>query len=116
MEEASPREACGLLLGARTDAGHLITRVAPVPNIAPGADAFLLDPMAWRSEELAARTEGLEVLGVWHSHPSSNAEPSARDRAGAQEGWSHVIFAARGERVVRSFYSRDGRLLEQDLH
>ena len=116
MEETSPREACGLLLGTRTDTGHLVSRLAPVPNIALQADTFRLDPIAWRNKELAASVEGLEVLGVWHSHPNSNAEPSARDRAGAQEGWSHVICAARGERTIRSFYSRSGRLLEQDLH
>jgi desampylase len=116
MEAASPREACGLLLGARSDAGYLVSRIVPVPNISPAEDAFQLDPLAWRSAELAAREEGLEVLGVWHSHPRSDAEPSARDHAGAQAGWSHVICAAKGERAIRSFYSLAGRLLEQDLH
>ena len=116
MRTASPREACGLLLGERTDAVHVVTKIAPIPNVAPAEDAFRLDPIAWRSAELAARQEGLLVLGVWHSHPSSNAEPSAQDSRGAQEGWSHLICAARGKRTMRSFYSRDGRLLEQELH
>jgi proteasome lid subunit RPN8/RPN11 len=116
MKEASPREACGLLLGTRTDAEHLVTRLTPVPNIAHEADAFRLDPIAWRSEELAARREGIEMLGIWHSHPSSSAEPSARDHAGAQEGWSHAISAGRGERAIRSFYLLSGNFLEQDLH
>ena len=116
MKAASPREACGLLLGARTDAGQFVSRLVPIRNIAAAKDAFQLDPSEWRSAELAASQEDLEVLGVWHSHPGSSAEPSARDRAGAQAGWSHVICAAKGETSIRSFYSLDGRLLEQELH
>ena len=116
MRTASPREACGLLLGERTDAVHVVTKIAPIPNVALAEDAFRLDPIAWREAELAARQEGLLVLGVWHSHPSSNAEPSARDNSGAQEGWSHLICATQGEQKLRSFYSQDGRLLEQELH
>ncbi len=116
MRAAAPREACGLLLGTQTEAAHVVTRIVPIPNTSPAEDAFRLDPIAWRRAELAARQESLLVLGVWHSHPNSHAEPSTRDREGAQEGWSHVICATRGERAMRSFYSRAGRLLEQELH
>ena len=113
MDAAHPREACALLVGERTEAGHEIARLAPIPNLAKGEDAFHLDPSSWRQAEFDARAAGLEVLGVWHSHPRTEATQSPRDQAGAQPGWSHVISAAAGPVRIRSYFLSAGRLVEQ---
>jgi len=113
LAAAHPREACALLLGRKTPEGHLVRRIALVPNIATGDDAYELDPLTWREVELEARAEELEVVGVWHSHPRTQATPSARDRAAAQLGWSHAITAAAAPTRTRSYYASSDGLVEQ---
>jgi len=113
LTEARPREACALLVGKRGPDERLVEEVVAINNVAEGEDAFELDPMAWRQAELQARAEGLEVLGVWHSHPRAEAIPSARDRVGAQPGWSYAISGGAEPERVRSFLCVDGALVEQ---
>ena len=113
LAEAHPREACALLIGAKTSQGHLVRRVARVQNISPEEDAYELDPLSWREVELEARAEGLEVVGVWHSHPRTQAVPSVRDRAEAQLGWSHAITASAAPTCTKSYYARADGLVEQ---
>lgn len=110
---ALPEEACALLVGLRTKAGHEVMRLAEISNLAADPDSFRLDPIAWREVERVAREEGLEVLGVWHSHPRATAAPSPRDRTGAQPGWSHAISAADEPTRLRSYFLCGGRLKEQ---
>lgn len=99
--DAIPYEACGLLVGesaAEGAGGRVIRRVTLSENMAAGGarDRFVLDPAHWAHVEQEAAEKGLEVLGVWHSHPSERASaaaaaPSPMDAAGAMPGWSNVI-------------------------
>lgn len=80
---ASPdAEVCGLLLGEGDE-----VRAAPaLANVAPDpARRFELDPAGLLAAHKAARFGGPAVLGHYHSHPSSTAEPSACDAAMALE-------------------------------
>ena len=43
------------------------------------ATRFLIDPADHFAGVRLARQRGLEVIGFYHSHPASPAEPSARD-------------------------------------
>jgi proteasome lid subunit RPN8/RPN11 len=72
---AAPAECCGLLLGR----GDVIARALSTPNVADGADRFLIDPGAHIAARRSARQEGFEVLGFYHSHPRSQPLPSATD-------------------------------------
>ncbi|MEY4239619.1 MAG: hypothetical protein RL339_2220 [Pseudomonadota bacterium] len=93
---ASPREACGLLLGE----GGVIRQALPVRNIAPDPlRHFELDPAALIAAHRAARIGGPQVLGYYHSHPTGSTQPSATDRASASgDGriWAIVAGAAIG--------------------
>lgn len=110
-----PRESCGLLLGRRrsrrgsrapglasppSGGGRHVIRVEHVSrarNLSPEPErAFELDPGDLVAADAAARARGLEVVGVWHSHPGSPPRPSARDREHAWSGWSHLIVAVTG--------------------
>ena len=76
--EAAPDECCGLLLGL----GDEIVDVFRARNIAVDpATRFLIDPADHFAARRAARERGLEVVGFYHSHPRSPADPSARDGA-----------------------------------
>lgn len=71
--------------------------VSRARNLSPEPDhAFELDPGDLVAADGAARARGLEVVGVWHSHPGAPPLPSARDREHAWTGWSHLIVAVSG--------------------
>lgn len=77
---AHPQECCGILLGT---AGH-ITSAKPAPNVHPTPQThFEIDPQTLLDAHRAARADGPQVLGYYHSHPHGPDEPSATDRAEA---------------------------------
>lgn len=78
----APRECCGLLVGT-TDS---ILRSVRARNREARATRYLIDPEDHFAAVRAARTDGLEVVGAYHSHPSSAAVPSATDLAEANSG------------------------------
>jgi desampylase len=72
----APRESCGILIG--TD--DRIEQAVEARNIADRpATRFLIDPRDHLAALKAARARGLDVVGFYHSHPRSAAEPSATD-------------------------------------
>ena len=86
--ETAPDECCGLLLGpivASSRFGRTVADVvdaSPARNIADDPTSrFFIDPADHFSAIRTARGRGLEVVGFYHSHPHSPAEPSARDLA-----------------------------------
>jgi proteasome lid subunit RPN8/RPN11 len=74
--DARPEECCGLLIGH----GIAVTTAVAVPNVAATRETrYELDPAAYIRTRREARTRGLDVLGFYHSHPLSAAEPSLTD-------------------------------------
>ncbi|MBA3609990.1 MAG: M67 family metallopeptidase [Rubrobacter sp.] len=58
----------------------MISKVCPVPNVAPDARvAFRMDPEVQLSTMREIRDGGLEITGTYHSHPRTSAIPSDRD-------------------------------------
>jgi proteasome lid subunit RPN8/RPN11 len=93
--DAAPHECCGLLLGR----GHDITDAIRTRNIAEAPEThFLIDPEDHIVARREARARGLDVVGFYHSHPRSPAEPSERDRAECSyEGHLYLIVSVRAE-------------------
>ena len=77
--EARPAECCGVLIGT----GDEIVDAVRIRNLARDLDRYLLDPREHIEARRDARRRGLEVLGFYHSHPGTIAEPSATDLAEA---------------------------------
>ena len=93
VRSAYPREACGFLLGR----GTVVLEVVPTANVAADpCREFVIAPEALLATHRAASARGLEVLGVFHSHPDGDARLSARDEQLAQHGWVHAVVATRG--------------------
>lgn len=77
---AAPAECCGVLLGH----GDLIVEATRARNAADDPTRrYLLDPQDHIESRRQARGRGLAVVGFYHSHPASSAEPSASDLAEA---------------------------------
>lgn len=72
----APHEACGILVGD----SETIERVIPIVNAAetPTTD-YQLSPEAMAGVLAQSDTEGLAWIGVYHSHPTSEPVPSAKD-------------------------------------
>jgi len=89
----APNEACGILFG---NAGA-IDRAVPAANVAAHpARAFEIDPAALLAAHRAARGQGRQVVGWYHSHPNGAAEPSRTDAARAVEDGKFWLIAAAG--------------------
>lgn len=75
-----PEEACGLLGGTKDGDVKTVEKVYLLTNIDHTNEHFSIDP----KEQLAAvkdmRTNGLALLGNWHSHPESPSRPSEEDK------------------------------------
>jgi proteasome lid subunit RPN8/RPN11 len=109
-KECQPLECCGVLLG-RPD--H-ITQSVRARNLADSSTRFLLDPKAHIDARRAARAQGLEVVGFYHSHPHSQAFPSATDLAEAAylECVHLIVGFVEGKPEVRLFRYTAGRATE----
>ena len=117
LEEARrhyPLECCGLLAGRE----GLITEVYPTTNALKSPVAFEIP-----AEELfhffrAMREEGLEHLGIYHSHPAGEAQPSPSDIELAyypDVAYFVVAPGKEGSAACRAFSIRDGEVREVAL-
>jgi desampylase len=74
--DAAPDECCGLLLGR----SNQIDRAIRARNAAADpARRFLIDPEDHFAARRLARQSAVDLVGFYHSHPTSPAEPSPRD-------------------------------------
>jgi proteasome lid subunit RPN8/RPN11 len=97
-ESAYPEEGAGLLLGTVEGADKRVRQLLPLANAREDAarhNRYLLTAQDYmRAEEEAIRL-GLDVLGVFHSHPDHPNQPSAFDREWAMPWFSYLITSVR---------------------
>lgn len=88
-----PKEVCGLLIGYMDRDGWHIQDMRPVANLNAerAHDRFALDPQMYQVIDRELRGSGLEIIGVYHSHPDCPARPSPTDLAAAWEGFLYPI-------------------------
>lgn len=72
---SAPNEACGMLGG---NAGA-VQKVYCMRNAKPGPDYYEMDPEEQFRVMKDIRDSGLNLIGLFHSHPSSQAYPSSVD-------------------------------------
>lgn len=107
----TPNECCGLLIGVE----GRIDESAPARNALASPSRYLIDPEQHFAVLRRARREGLGVVGAYHSHLRTGAEPSERDIAEAYDpGLLHVIVSLLNpERPeFRGYRIREGRAVE----
>jgi len=114
-----PRETCGLLIGRQNGRQVEVRRIIAARNLNTerAHDRYELDPEDFLAADAGARAEGLEIVGVWHSHPDHPARPSETDRAAAWEGWSYVIASVTRSEVadVRSWRLNGEQFEEESI-
>ena len=112
-ERDAPIEACGFLMGLK----GRITRDHPMTNAEGRADHFTFDPEEQFHAYKTAMQEGLDIIGAYHSHPAGPAWPSEEDiKLAYDSSILYVIVSlAGGERIVRGFSIRSGKVEEEPL-
>jgi len=73
-----PVEACAILFGKTTRREAIVKRVVTVPNVLKSTTRFEIDPKAFFDAFMQADKDGLEFIGLFHSHPAP-AYPSGVD-------------------------------------
>ena len=88
-----PAEACGLIGGASEGDRKAAVQLVPLANQRTDSarNRYLIDPESFRRAQQKLERDGLEVIGVYHSHPDHAPEPSAFDREHAWPWLAYVI-------------------------
>lgn len=74
-----PRECCGLLLGKFGENVIEVEEVVEAENVLGSPTAFEVDPELVFKTIKRAEKSGLDLVGIYHSHPNLAAHVSARD-------------------------------------
>jgi proteasome lid subunit RPN8/RPN11 len=112
VAEHAPLEACGLLAGKNGQ----VKNVLPVRNQAQSPVRFVMDPY----EQLQAfewiDSQELELIGIFHSHPSGPETVSATDIREAAYEVVHVVCSCTGGVwKMHGFWIEAGQALEVDI-
>ncbi|MDQ0058431.1 M67 family metallopeptidase [Paenibacillus harenae] len=84
-----PEEACGIVASRTSAPGDDLSAASPIDTIIPIRNihssprtAFKFDPEQWTSAYYEMQTNRQSLVGLFHSHPSTEAIPSSLDQAG----------------------------------
>lgn len=110
-----PNEACGLLIG--NPATSEVSSFYPTVNAANSSKVYTVAPLDHLKADRAAAEQGLEIMGVMHSHTHTTAYPSPTDVAQAPDpGWHYLIVSLReAEPAVRSYRIEEGIITEEEI-
>ena len=126
--ERAPAECCGALIGLLRERAQAaaswpgpddvvrVARVLAARNVADSRTRYEVAPGDIAAAEAEAAEVGLEVVGWYHSHPSSPPVPSPTDLEAAWPWYTYLVVDARtGEaRAWRLAEDRSG-FLEDEL-
>jgi proteasome lid subunit RPN8/RPN11 len=108
----APLEACGLLAGKHDRVEEMIG----VLNQAQSPVRFVMDPYEQLKAFERIESRGLDLIGIFHSHPAGPETASPTDIAEAAYEVIHVILAFNGaEWIVRGYWIEHGAAAEVPL-
>lgn len=112
VSSQAPLEACGLLAGKQ----NLVETVLRVRNVEQSPVRFRMDAQEQYHAFEWIDAHGLDLVGIFHSHPSGPEIASPTDIAEAAYEVVHVIWS-RTERIwkARGFWIEEGQATEVNL-
>lgn len=108
----SPQEACGLLAGRNSDVAEII----PVTNQAHSPVRFIMDPIEQVKALNWIEQHGMELVGIFHSHPNGPEGPSLTDIEEAAYEVIYIIWSRQGQVwEPRGYRIQDGQTHQVSL-
>ena len=113
-----PDECCGFLFGIEKGNDRFITDILIVNNAKEGdkKKRFEISAKDYLKAERYADENGLQLLGIYHSHPNHPAIPSEHDRVAAQPWFSYVIVSVLEKKLgrIRSWRLNEEQQFEEE--
>ena len=96
-ERSYPDECCGAMLGHIRDDKKRVTEAVPLENASAGEKRqhYELRPEDLLSADKAARSRGLDLIGIFHSHPDCDAYFSATDLQNSCPWFSFIVLSVK---------------------
>lgn len=113
-KKEAPNEGCGILAGKE---GY-VEKVYAMTNIDKSHSTFFMDAKEQLKVMKEIRNLGLEMVGIYHSHPLTQAYPSAHDvELAFYPDVSYVIVSLKemNNPSVKSFKIKEGKISEEEL-
>ena len=109
----APNECCGLLAGV----GDVATQRFPLVNALASPTRFESSPESMFAAVRAMHSHKIEIVGVYHSHPTSRAVPSASDLECrySDDVATVIVSLATEPPEVRGWRVVEGRFVEIEL-
>jgi proteasome lid subunit RPN8/RPN11 len=104
-EGAYPEEGAGLMLGEFHGEKRCVIDILPLTNSREDEarhNRYLISAEDMYNGEIEAMRRGLDVIGVFHSHPDHPDRPSEFDREWAMPWFSYVITSVQNGQAVAS--------------
>jgi proteasome lid subunit RPN8/RPN11 len=97
-EAKYPNECCGAMIGHVEDGQKLVCGAAPMENAYAGAQGsrYELRPEDLLAADRSARAVGLDLIGIFHSHPDCDAYFSKTDLENSCPWYSFVVLSVKG--------------------
>jgi proteasome lid subunit RPN8/RPN11 len=94
-ERTYPNECCGAMLGHTLEGRKVVTEALPLENVWDGkqGDRYQIRPADLLAAEKQARAQGLDVIGIFHSHPDADAYFSETDLKNSCPWYSFVVLS-----------------------
>ncbi len=94
-EAAYPNECCGVMLGRTDGSAKAVTVSMQLDNVSQGSQAarYELRPEDLLNADREARRQGLDLIGIYHSHPDCDAYFSETDLKNSCPWYSFVVIS-----------------------
>ena len=90
-----PNECCGAMLGVMDGDAKTVRRAVPLQNAFNGgqAERYELRPEDLLNADREARSAGMDLIGIFHSHPDCDAYFSQTDLKNSCPWYSFVVLS-----------------------
>ena len=96
-ESKFPNECCGAMIGNADGAEKRVTSAVPLENAYAGEQSarYELRPQDLLEAERHARAAGMDLIGIFHSHPDCDAYFSKTDLENSCPWYSFVVLSVK---------------------
>ena len=107
-----PDESCGIMAGYFENDKRIVKKVYESENLNKerSKDRYELNQKDFLMADRDSENLGMEIVGIYHSHPDHPSKASETDRQKAHQGYSYLITAIH----QAEYFSRNSWVLDSD--